>query len=469
MTAGHDETIPDTAGEQLSFLVKASLKQKQGHNFSISAESHSDEGEYNNRANFPWQSNVSPLAAAMDQKSNRTSYVLNHQYIGANPLLDIKTRVYFNETSIDYLDDIPNWVDRFSSQGVGGDVRNLFRFKTADFAHQLSLGVDYFKDDTLTEVSNLSDQKEDASNIGVFIQDRIQYGIMRLSIGARFDSYETNYANDEKVTGDGVSPNATFEVDATKDLTLSIGYGESIRGANLNQNLWTIPAGSIPGFGLSPDFSADGLKPERSKKWQAGANYQTLNLFAVGDQLRLTAKVYRNTIENFAKYEMSNGVIHSLYNADGDVESEGYEAQAQWGLGGFNSLLSYNHTTMRDEFGEPFGDSPGQTMRKASAFGDKLIFNNRYRIEKLDLEIGYTLTHVAKLSDVAEGSTKKPGYTLHDIAAQWYPLPKDDLSLQLAINNLTDESYSDHTTLFFDGVGTKEPGRDVRVSVAYQF
>lgn len=467
--AGEDETIPDSAGDQTSYLLKGTLKQEKGHNLSVSLESHTDEGEYNNRANFPWQSNVSALSAAMDQRHNRKSYVANHQYLGDNPQLNIKTNLYFNETSIDYLDDISNWVDQFSSESVGGDVSNTFTFKTADFGHKLTLGVDYIQDKTLAEVDGISDSKEKASNVGLFLQDRIQFENMRLSVGARFDNYETEYANNEKVSGDGFSPNATFEVDATDNLTLSLGYGESIRGANLNHNLWAIPAGTLPGFGLSPTFSADGLKPERSKKWEMGASYKAKSFFKNQDQLMLNAKIYRNDIENFAKYNMSAGQIHSLYNADDDVTSKGYEAQAQWTSGHYRTSLSYNHTTMRDEFGEPFGDSGAQTMRKAAAFGDKLIFDNSYRFADLDLEIGYTLTHVAKLTDVADGSTEKPGYTLHDVSLLWYPLPKEDLTVQLAVKNLTDKSYSDHTTLFVNGEGTKEPGRDVRLNLSYQF
>lgn len=469
ISAGDDETIPDTAGEQESYLLKASHNSERGHRFTVSAESHTDEGNYNNRANFPWQSNVQLLSAAMRQQHSRDSYVISHGYSDGNPMLDLKTRVYRNETAIDYLDALPMWLDEASSQSTGGDISNVFTFDGLGATHQLKLGLDYIKDETLTVLSSGASFAEEADNVGLFIQDRIQFSSAKLSLGARFDHFSTDYANGASISGEGVSPNATLEVFPAENLAVSIGYGESIRGAQLNQNLWTIPARTIPGLGLSSDFNVDGLDPERAKKWELGAKYEGQNLLTDGDQFYVGATVYSNRIENFAKYDTTGPVINRLVNAEGDVESEGYEARLGWASGGLSTTLSFNHTTMRDEFGQPFGDSGLQTMRKGSNFGDKWVLNGLYQFDNANVELGYTLTHVAKLTDVAVGSTEKPGYTLHDIYVFWQPLPNEPLQLRLSVNNLTDESYAEHTTLFINGEGTKEAGRDIRFTASYQF
>ncbi len=469
LNAGDNIPIPNTAGEQQSYLLKISQNKEIGHSFSISAESHTNTGNYNNRANFPWQSNVSFLAAAMNQQHSRDSYVVNHNYKDEDSWLNSKVRLYLNETGLDYLDTVPNWIDEFSSRTTGGEISNQFNFDFFGATHNLNLGLDYVRDVTKTRTSNGQSFSEKADNYGVFVQDRITLASAKLSLGARFDQYSTHYSNGEHISGDGFSPNATLTVEPLESLSLSIGYGESVRGAQLNQNLWSLPVGTVPGRGLSPDFNVDNLAPERAKKWELGAIYDAHSIFIEGDALQLSTKIYHSKIENFAKYETTGAVIDRLYNAEGDVKSEGYETQLVWNTGGLTSALSFNHTTLRDEFDQPFGDSGLQTMRKASNFGDKWILDNRYQFSNLALELGYTVTHVSKLTDVPPGSTQKPGYTLHDISATWEPLPTEDLKLQMSVHNLTDESYAEHTTLFVNGEGTQEAGRDIHFSIFYQF
>jgi len=71
----------------------------------------------------------------------------------------------------------------------------------------------------------------------------------------------------------------------------------------------------------------------------------------------------------------------------------------------------------------------------------------------------------------------KPGYAIHDLYAQWLPMQSQDLRVTLTVNNLFDKDYLNHATNadfsqfadFENIIGLPDPGRDVRLSVAWQF
>ena len=73
--------------------------------------------------------------------------------------------------------------------------------------------------------------------------------------------------------------------------------------------------------------------------------------------------------------------------------------------------------------------------------------------------------------------TEKPSYTVHDIYARWLPTGNEDFSVSLAVNNLFDEQYLNHASVedFEDNagwagiVGSPDPGRDIRLTLAYSF
>ena len=69
----------------------------------------------------------------------------------------------------------------------------------------------------------------------------------------------------------------------------------------------------------------------------------------------------------------------------------------------------------------------------------------------------------------------KPGYAIHDFYAQWRPSSTEYVAITLTVRNVFDKYYLDHASVadiadVNDGVsGFAEPGRDVRLSVAWQF
>jgi hemoglobin/transferrin/lactoferrin receptor protein len=70
------------------------------------------------------------------------------------------------------------------------------------------------------------------------------------------------------------------------------------------------------------------------------------------------------------------------------------------------------------------------------------------------------------------GEVDQPGFGVHDLYVQWTPSTTEDVRIGLALRNVLDKDYLDHSSVAnYEGIlsGYNEPGRDVRLSVAWQF
>ena len=86
---------------------------------------------------------------------------------------------------------------------------------------------------------------------------------------------------------------------------------------------------------------------------------------------------------------------------------------------------------------------------------------------------GLTGRAVGRLTRVPEGNPQKAGYVLLDAYAQWLPTGRDDWSITLTVKNLLDHFHYDQTTYGYNPrwgsiAGLPEPGRDVRVTLAWR-
>jgi hemoglobin/transferrin/lactoferrin receptor protein len=110
--------------------------------------------------------------------------------------------------------------------------------------------------------------------------------------------------------------------------------------------------------------------------------------------------------------------------------------------------------------------------------GDTLTTSLEWRAaERLD--IGWTGRFVRAIDalQTSVGTVHKPGYGVHDLQASWRPQAVSGLTLSLAVKNLFDKDYLDHGSNEdfqhipdYEGiVGSREPGRELRLTVAMRF
>jgi hemoglobin/transferrin/lactoferrin receptor protein len=467
--AGGGEDVLSTDGTHQDYLFKASILDMGPHSLRISAKHSEDDGGAL-RANFPWQTNIGTVKGDDNQELYDTSQSIRYQYTSQdNAMLDIVLDVYNSETGlIRFLDtgDV-NWF----TEGYGGDLNNTSRLSTGEAYHALTYGIDYFHTQGNDDTVGNPLLTEHASNTGVYIQDRVDLGAVRLSGGLRYDRYKASYNDQYNNSGSELSPNLSGEWDlltGDQTLTLFAGYGESIQGARLNQSGW------IRKYSSDFELGENGvLKPEIAHQKELGAKWHNLNVITPGDHFGIDVTFYNNRIEN---YVITNGEgsaeTDKIYNADGDVTSKGYEIRSHWGIDDLLLSLTYSHNKFRDYEGLP-GDTTGSSARVGASTGDRLVLDGTWQWQP-NLSFGYTLTAVERLTDVPDGRPEKPGYATHDVQMQWQPsFAKGDLKLIFAVENIFDKRYAEHTTVrTYDSgeeVASWEPGRNILLGAEWLF
>ena len=484
---GGGDTLPASDGRRMSHLLKASLLEQEGHSLWLSSERNLNAGG-SLRANWPWAtSNTSQQDD--DQESWRDTHSLRYRYRPQdNSLVDIQATAYANETGIT-LDDNPftsakddrtDWFTR----SHGADLRNTAVFRTAGIRHALTTGVDYFHDHGIRKDAT-QHWDETASNLGLYLQDRLDFGSVRFSGGLRMDRYNTRYANGYHTDGSAISPNLSGEWDLPAggaDLTLYAGYGESIRGGKLNQTAWLSKYFLPPTLTTPRPFTLGKnghLDPERGIQKQIGIKWHDHGVLTAGDHAGLELTLFRTTIRD---YQIIPGeglgptaITDRITNAPGDITTHGYEIRGHWGTPTLLVSASYSHSKSRDYTGQPL-DTTDDSARIGASVGDRLTLDAEWKAYDR-LSFGYTLSAVKRLKDVRTDVTpnrpEKPGYGIHSLRLTWQPLSKDDLTVNFGIDNLFDKKYAEHTSVrsLLSGVQqvTWESGRNVKLGVDWRF
>jgi len=482
LRAGGGEEMPSTDGRRLSYLFKANLLEQNGHSLTFSSERNENTGG-SLRANWPWVTN-NAVQSLDDQRFSRETHTLRHRYRSAsNPLIDVQTTIYANESGLLFDDNIfttavgdeTEWLTR----SHGFDLHNTATFNATGARHALTAGVDYFHDRGV-RIDATQRWDETARNLGIYLQDRIDFYGFRLSGGLRVDRYDTDYANGYSTSGSATSPNLSAEWDllppGKTDLMLYAGYGESIRGGKLNQSGWLHKYFLPPTFTTPRPFTLGEngkLDPERGIQKQLGIKWHGHGVLVANDHAGLDLALFHTTIRDYQIIpgEGAGGVTDRITNAPGDITTRGYELRGHWGAGSILINASYSHSKIRDYAGLPL-DTTGDSARIGASVGDRLVLDVEWQARDT-LSLGYSLTAVKRLKDVRPTRPEKPGYAVHNVRLTWMPLSGDDLTVNFGIDNLFDRKYADHTTVLVLSAGEEvanwESGRNVKLGVNLRF
>jgi len=461
--------VVGSAGENQDYFLKLSLLEQAGHSLRVSAQHNVNSGLYKNGSTGSDMGYL-PDDATLDDLTymelERQTYVFDHRYQKpGSKLIDTQFNVYQNEVSR----ALPDSDSETITKKYGGKLKNTALFELAGTAHKVTFGADYFSEDG-TVYSGGEQQGYDsaAENLGVFIQERISAGPVVLSLGGRFDDFSTEFGSDE-LKGNEFSPNATVELEALRELVGFASYGEAVRVSSVVPVGWLARADSELEFNQKEgkDSYGEALKPESSIRREAGIRYTMNDMLRSGDRINMSFSLFKTDLKNLiSQIGGQRGVpVTSFYNED-TIYSKGWEFRAGWSAGAFTSSFGYTHVDTEDKDGNAYV----VTRRVGGSTGDRFVWDNRLRATDR-IVLGYTMTAVGSLErETADDVIDRPGYVLHDLQAEWSPKAYDGMKLSLVVNNLLDRKYSEQTSLASSSTGiVHEPGRDIRMQVAYRF
>ena len=481
MEDGDGNTLYGTGAEQELGFVKLSGEIGRDQRLSLSYETRDETGEFGQRPNWPALQGDTLFPA----EAERDTAIANYQYTPGG-LVDLEATAYYTRSSFRQ-----NRFDRWGLYGAeiettGFDIRNTSRFGT----HEITYGIEHRADSVMSEYlaedavwqywawdPSIGRFEEEGDVWGVYVQDHYQVtDPLLLSFGLRYDSYTLDQLTyDDETESDGVSGNAGLLYQITPSLAFSAGYAQALRGKEVG-DAFTLE--HRPGrISLAPDLDA-----ERVGNAEAGLVYDN-------GPWRGGVSVYSMEIDDVILDQLGSGPAPQsgvYYENIGTLKTDGVEIQAGYATDIFSADLFY--TTRDTELnGDPVEGY--EHIGLANAAGDSWNLNfGWFPLPSLDL--GYNVRHVQEIDDleVLHRSLEigwvdqlytidKPGYTVHDIYAEFRPLDDNRLKLGLAVQNLFDEQYRDHSSVgdytaipdYEIVAGVYEAGRDIRLSVSYDF
>lgn len=452
MEDGDGNEISGTASEKKLGFLKVDGNLTDNQTLTLSYENRVEEGDFSKRPNWP----VFEDTPLYPHELERHTFTGNHT-LGLNDFVNLETTLYYTQAELNRGTNPSVASDPYGGKvkSTGFDLRNTSYISS----HSVTYGAEYRADTSSGEAPDGSwAYKEEGDVLGIYVQDHWQAtDTILLSFGSRYDKYEMEQkATATKVDSDGFSSNVGFNFNFYDGWVLNAGYAQALRGKQVGDT-----------FALHYTIDSD-IKAETAENIEVGLAYEQSNWLA-------SATAFDTKIDDVID------VVGREYQNVGKLKNRGYELKAQY----WNDYIMATASFINAE-----PELNGQTLNGydhvglGTARGDTFGLNLVYNVTQ-DIEIGWNYIYVADLNDVdvindyvAPGTTiDKPGYQVHDIYAQWYPLSNEDLNINLAVTNLFDEYYRDHSSVGdYSGVpgfdivsGLYAAGRDIRVGVTYNF
>ena len=477
-----EDDVTSKQGELKSGLAKVVFIPNDANEFKLTFNKYEDGGKRQ-------LSGEKAGALYADDEHNyhaisRDTVTLNHHYDNGSDLVNLTTDLYYNRQYMDrdaLTEDYGNWDNSsgswvFTKDGelsipdreynvttIGGDIRNISWVGD----HELTYGVEGYKakqwiDSGLgtytsgTKAGETKNYDMDGGTVtayGIYAQDAFEISDFRFVTGLRYDVHELGGVFSGKY--DQLSPKFQGEHQTTDNLRLRVGYGRLFKGAALPETL-TMKAAS--------DVNQADTKAMTGNNYEAGFDYDLSDLLAA-DHAILGFTAYQYDLDNQMHPTKNNTTLANQY----DVEVWGVETVFTYSIDDF--ALYANHS-FSDGDQTSLKNGTTSHMNKTGIHNIKAGFN--YSLSN-ELVFGWDSRFVPGNDYTDEDGVKieRAGFGTHNIWAAYVPDFAKDLSVNLAVDNLFDKKYAEHTGFGISWGSEKytsyEAGRNFKASVAYSF
>lgn len=446
---GHGNAVADTDSEPLDTLVKLRFRPSEGHELEFSNTWRQDNGYRAAKSNFGIPPDL-PDAAPEDQRFGFRTTSLTYSYNAPdNALVDLRMSAYDTDSWLHRKIDVhqnADWRTR------GFDIRNRSELGPVT----LSYGYDYSWTESQGNDGAGRNASEAGQNHGLYLQaDYAPTQQWLLSAGLRYDHGTLTDIGANKFSGDHLSPNVRLRYELLDGLAVSGSWGEAFRGVQPAPGMtliWPL------GLGAENDTSLDG---ELARTAEVGIEFDR-------DGWRAGATAFTSTIDD--KIRVWQGRRNPWWREnDGVIKTKGVTAYVGRTWNNWSADLRYNHTEVK------YNDrpvSPGDWLNNVTPGGDKLILGLGYEMPDYRLRFGWTSTWVLEQTDLPEdfALSSLPAYHVHDLSIVWSP--KENQTYSLAVTNIFDRQYLDHSTAYYGAEGWSnlyEMGRSIRASATIRF
>ena len=437
---GNGDKLNNTSSQIDSGLFKVVGHLSDDQTVRLSHDVRKDDGVRSLRPHFisaGWN-------RANKQKSRRETTNFQYNLNPDNDALNLQSNLYFTKS---YM------TQKSSKKNNGAGVKSLgFDLKNSHIidAHRLTYGLN-FRNDTAYYInrpadSAKKDEKQDV--LGLFVQDQLPLtDRLTLNTGVRYDHYTLKDNIGQKFKSNGISPNLNLNYALTDAIDIHGGYARAYRGVNMKE-----------AYLLNYATNDANLKGQKADNLELGFDYSM-------GSLKFGGTAYVAKIRHVAT-RVKGGIVKNT----GDVKNKGVNLFMDYGWENTTLHLGYSHN--RPEMnGEPLDDG---NMSIGTAVGDTLTASLTHMLPEHNLELGWSMKAVKRLTRLPADRAEKPGYAVNDVFAKWHPQGNEDLSVIMTVKNLLNRQYLSHgsygvSTSSGNTLGLPEAGRDVRLTLATRF
>ncbi|MCP1771408.1 hemoglobin/transferrin/lactoferrin receptor protein [Neisseria perflava] len=446
-------TVNNSALGERGMLGKIGYTFNEDHRVVLSHRQEKTYGLRNLREEFDFAQNN-------NTSNNNPRYrILTHDttnlaYDGANIgfISKIKANVYRMNQQREEPTESSNPTNKVRTYGanVNLDSRIFDR-------HTLKYGVNWRNQESTPASYSAASVNEKKTDVGVYVEGIWDFQPVTLTTGVRYDHFDARFSSGSSVSDGNINPSIGLIYDVTPNLALNASHNYATRSPRLSEAALS---------GARVYSVADGLKAERSRNTEIGFKYNW------NQALSFNGSYFWQTIKDVQAVSSS----YVYYNG-GTLKNHGYELGAAYRWLGLTARagVAYNKPKM--------DGASIDSIVTAVPMGRTWTTSLSYQFEHPKLEIGWRGRFVQSSNyDVSSTSTrggvttttttatKRAGYGVNDIYANWQPTGKDNLNINLAVNNVGNKYYKPHSQRESgSGNSLPEVGRDFRLSVNYRF
>lgn len=443
---GEGNTVGFSAPGLISGMGKVAYENEQVGRFELSHEQVNDDAARPYRANLGGLTEGRPVPESRIYDLTRQNTIFNYSRETGAGLWNPSLTIANNETTLDTREvplNNPSSTIVYTgiTESISATAKNSLH---ADFA-TIAIGVDYYEDTATFQFAGDPDLEEQAENLGTFVQLRQPLGeAVKLSYGLRYDRQDFTGTDGSTHSDSGASGNLFGEFRLNDHFTLTAGYAE----------VWG-------GVALAENFILNGAWDYSNLQAVEAANH-TLGIRGQFNGFVAEANTFRTQIENGRVPSWGGGAdLVADFDVDGYDMSIGYVASR-----GEITLKYANIKTERD--GEPATSYDGNYF--TAPLGEQITLNGLLDFPAMRVTLGLNARMALDNDAVESSGAIQEGYNLVDVYADYAPL--EQLTLRFAVDNLTDEDYTDRASYGQEFTTVRpllEPGRSFIASARYTF
>lgn len=485
---GTNGEVKGLEGDVKDTLFKLGWDITDSQRIKLGYETYEDKGNYSYRPDMGLATDVA-IGIALDAplvwptEFTRDTLTLNYEGEFGNTF--VRASLFDNQSTLER--DESAWQNSTavirgtpasdSSAIITGDADNQglnLLIETGLDNHTFTYGLEHVKYDTRYQAryvfganaGTTVSSSEEATNISLFIQDRIQLtDQLALIPGIRYDESDVDSATVDK-SYDDISGAFAVEYQVNDNLLLKASTTQLFKAPEVAEVFVGAGLGDTP----NPD-----IKAETGTNTELSLAYEDAVLGA--DKFAFGFTVFQTDIDDYI-YDYAG---RNFKDNVGDMELEGYEVYFSYDIGNLKTLLTFSDAESDLNANADYASLDGARIDRQQ--GDTISLNIDYHVESLNLDLHWGILSVDDVSadldlDGASLDNAKDGFTVHNVSARWQSESLNGLSLTVGVDNLFDKYYASQSsrtgTSFHPLFGQLylldyEPGRNMKLTVSYDF